>query len=680
MSDRPASPLSDELVVFVLAAVAFVLMAAPGITWMDDGELAAAAYALGGAHPPGHPVHTLLGKLATLIPVGEIGFRVTLVSALSMAATASGVVALARTLVPGERVASLVAGGLVVLSPVAQVNASRVEVYGPVAAMVVWATACALRFCRAAEDEGRAADALVAAVLFGCAAAVHPVIAAAAAVVPALAVIRAAGVRLIRIGPWALLLGLLPLIAYAQLAVRAGAASPPLMVWGDPTSAGALWTLVTGANYQGNFALAGLAGRFSGLALLVGEGMGLGILVGGLVGLGTGAATGLRGAGTVLLSAACVIGGAALQARFNPDMPGYVLPALALLAAGLAPAIGAGLRMLPSVPTGPRRHLVAAALALPLVAVGLAGRTARATDSGFRRGDDPTRRVAATVGQMPPGPAAYVVHGDDALFPALYERIVAGYRPDVAIVNGELMRDRWFVTQVDRSLPALYVPFVNDGRRYPSMVEALVTGNLMAGRPVGGDEWIWRTGKPSPAAPMGRGYRYGPEPTRAAPAPPPPDYRGAVGARVAGRIGLTRALYEAARGRLPAAVTATALSNRFAGDEDALAAATPDPGRPVLYGLVPHKTPIFIFARWQAELFGDDLAWIAGLPPPDPAVAGAVYERRVHLVWRQVLSGAIAVDALPDGVLDADAYRVLGDLLAKRNPAASRAAYRRAGE
>lgn len=680
MTDAAAPRWSDELIVFVLAAAAFALMAAPGITWMDHGELAAAAFTLGGAHPPGHPVHTLLGKLATLIPVGEIGFRVTLVSALSMAATASGVVALARTLVPSERVASLVAAGLVVLSPVAQVNATRVEVYGPVAALVVWATVRVLRFCRAAEDDRRAADVLVAAVLFGCAAAIHPVIAAAAAVAPAVAVIRASGVRLLRIGPWALLLGLLPLIAYAQLPARAGAASPPFLVWGDPTSAGALWKLVTGANYQGNFALAGMAGRFAGLALLVGEGMGLGILIGGLIGLGTGAATGLRGAGTVLLSAVCVIGGAALQSAFNPDMPGYVTPALALLAAGLAPAIGVGLRMLPSVPTGGRRHLIAGALALPLVAVGLAGRTARATDSGFRRGDDTTRRVADTIGRMPPGPGAYVTHGDDALFPALYERIVAGYRPDIALVDSELMRDRWFVAHVDRSLPQLYVPFVDDGRRYPSMAEALVTGNLMAGRPVGGDEWLWRAGKGSPAAPMGRGYRYGHEPERPVPAPPPPDYRGEVGARVAGRIGLTRGLYEASRGRLPAAVTAAGLSRRFAGDTAALAAATPDAARPVLYGLVPRETPVFIFARWQAELFGDDLAWIAGLPAPDPAVAGAVYERRVHLAFRRVLSGTLAVDAIPAGVLDAAAYRALGAILAERDPAGSRAAYRRAAE
>ena len=679
MTDASPRRWPDELIVFVLAAAAFTLMAAPGITWMDDGELAAAAFTLGGAHPPGHPVHTLLGKLATLIPVGEIGFRVTLVSALSMAATASGVVALARTLVPGERVASLVAAGLVVLSPVAQVNATRVEVYGPVAALVVWATVRALRFCRAAEDDRRASDALVAAVLFGCAAAIHPVIAAAAAVAPAVAVIRAAGVRLVRIGPWALLLGLVPLIAYAQLPARAGAASPPFLVWGDPTSAGALWKLVTGANYQGNFALAGLPGRFAGLALMVGEGMGLGILIGGLVGLGTGAATGLRGAGTVLLAAVCVIGGAALQSAFNPDMPGYVTPALALLAAGLAPAIGAGLRMLPSMP-GARRHLVAGALALPLVAVGLAGRTARATDSGFRRGDDTTRRVADTVGRMPPGPGAYVTHGDDALFPALYERIVAGCRPDIALVDGELMRDRWFVTHVKRSLPALYVPFVDDDRRYPSMAEALVTGNLMAGRPVGGDEWLWRTGKASPAVPMGRGYRYGPEPEQPAPPPPPPHYRGEVGARVAGRIGLTRGLYEASRGRLPAAVTAAGLAERFAGNTAALAATTPDPARPVLYGLVPRETPAFIFSRWQAELFGDDLAWIAGLPAPAPAVAGAVYERRVHLAFRRVLSGVLAVDAIPAGVLDAAAYRALGAILGKRDPAGSRAAYRRAGE
>jgi len=81
-----------EGAVFAIAAALYVVLAAPGVGWMDSGELTAAAWSLGGAHPPGHPAHSLLGKLASLAPLGEIAFRVNLLSGVAMAAALAGVV------------------------------------------------------------------------------------------------------------------------------------------------------------------------------------------------------------------------------------------------------------------------------------------------------------------------------------------------------------------------------------------------------------------------------------------------------------------------------------------------------------------------------------------------------------------------------------------------------------
>ncbi|KFQ44177.1 Transmembrane protein 260, partial [Nestor notabilis] len=54
------------------------------------GELITAAYELGVAHPPGYPLFTLLAKLATgLLPVGSPAFRVNLLCSLLGAAAAS---------------------------------------------------------------------------------------------------------------------------------------------------------------------------------------------------------------------------------------------------------------------------------------------------------------------------------------------------------------------------------------------------------------------------------------------------------------------------------------------------------------------------------------------------------------------------------------------------------------
>jgi len=51
------------------------------VSFGDSGDLVTAAFEMGVPHPPGYPLHTILGKLFTiLIPIGEIAFRVNLVS------------------------------------------------------------------------------------------------------------------------------------------------------------------------------------------------------------------------------------------------------------------------------------------------------------------------------------------------------------------------------------------------------------------------------------------------------------------------------------------------------------------------------------------------------------------------------------------------------------------------
>ena len=61
----------------------------------DTFEFQVVAYRLGIAHPTGYPLYLLLGKLATLLPIGSIAWRVNLVSA---ACAAGAVLMLYRTL------------------------------------------------------------------------------------------------------------------------------------------------------------------------------------------------------------------------------------------------------------------------------------------------------------------------------------------------------------------------------------------------------------------------------------------------------------------------------------------------------------------------------------------------------------------------------------------------------
>lgn len=76
---RPG-PSGSEL--FFAAAlpsyILYVRTLAPTVTSEDSGELITAAYTLGIAHPPGYPLWCILGKLFSLIPLGNVAWRVNL--------------------------------------------------------------------------------------------------------------------------------------------------------------------------------------------------------------------------------------------------------------------------------------------------------------------------------------------------------------------------------------------------------------------------------------------------------------------------------------------------------------------------------------------------------------------------------------------------------------------------
>jgi len=64
------------LLAFALVSVG----ASPAAAWLDAGELAAAGYELGVMHPPGMPGLAALLQVATLLPLGPVGWRMALVS------------------------------------------------------------------------------------------------------------------------------------------------------------------------------------------------------------------------------------------------------------------------------------------------------------------------------------------------------------------------------------------------------------------------------------------------------------------------------------------------------------------------------------------------------------------------------------------------------------------------
>ena len=70
-----------------VAFAVYVRTLAPTVMWYDMGEFATASYVLGVAHNSGYPLYLLLGKLFTFLPVGDIAYRVNLMSAFFGAMT-----------------------------------------------------------------------------------------------------------------------------------------------------------------------------------------------------------------------------------------------------------------------------------------------------------------------------------------------------------------------------------------------------------------------------------------------------------------------------------------------------------------------------------------------------------------------------------------------------------------
>lgn len=349
------------------------------------------------------------------------------------------------------------------------------------------------------------------------------------------------------------------------------------------------------------------------------------IVVGtGLLGAAFGAATGLAPAR--LLCGAIAL--ALVHAIVVDPSPA---PLLALLAVGCAIVPSAVARVVGSE----RRILIVALAGIPLVGAALAtGAELRADDPG----DAPARLATDLIGELPSGPGVIVATSPVTHTAIAYAQGVAGARPDLSLV------------------PPLA----------PTVTDAVVADALRAKQLAVADAPAVGRLDPSRALPRGRGFELRldlPEPTETP--PPPASYASATGDRAAVALALARARYEAGRGRLDAAARAAGLTSRFGAAELAMLSTTaPSRDRPALFGFLP-RLPEPASPRWRLDLFGDDLAWVAGIDQP---LVDAPPARKLHGLWRELLSGVRAADDPDIAALGPEAVAATRELLAATRP------------
>jgi len=85
---------------------------APTVYALDSAEYVAAAYNLGVPHPTGYPLYLLLGKLFTFLPVGDVAYRMNLMSAFFASGTVLVVYQLSYLLSRRVLISASVAGYL----------------------------------------------------------------------------------------------------------------------------------------------------------------------------------------------------------------------------------------------------------------------------------------------------------------------------------------------------------------------------------------------------------------------------------------------------------------------------------------------------------------------------------------------------------------------------------------
>ncbi len=97
-----------SFLVFIVSLLFFLFFQTTSIYGGDAGDLVTSAYLHGVAHPPGFPLYTFLGFLASKLPISTVAFRVGLLSSFSGAGTIAILFLLLRD-ITRNRIASLLA-------------------------------------------------------------------------------------------------------------------------------------------------------------------------------------------------------------------------------------------------------------------------------------------------------------------------------------------------------------------------------------------------------------------------------------------------------------------------------------------------------------------------------------------------------------------------------------------
>lgn len=425
--------------VLVSSGLTYLFTLAPTVTSEDSGELIAAAYHWGIAHPPGYPLWTILcGLFIRVVPLGSIAWQANLFSALC--SSLSTIPLCATLLSCGVRRSAAVAAALVwAFSGTLWSQSVITEVYGLNAllcSLLVWVF---VKWHHSHEKRWL----LWASLFFGLGMSNHHTIAFVALALGVWALALKPGLlkdwKLIGLSLAAFVVGLMP---YSYLPIRAQA-NPP-MNWGNPATASAFFEHVSRAQYGATAPLRvreqRSIARFSRQSAYL-----AGVLIGDLTPPVVLASLGgvllllwrknPLGWMVVLLFLSCgflflLMSNIDLDRTFRFAMKVFFIPLSLALAMSLAFALDGLAEWIERHVRG-RTHAMIGACLLLVPLLPAISNYRRCDYSKYRYAYDHAKNMLASM--LPD--AIFFPTGDHNTFPLMYLTMVEGVRPDVSIAD-----------------------------------------------------------------------------------------------------------------------------------------------------------------------------------------------------------------------------------------------------
>jgi hypothetical protein len=485
----------SAVAVFLIALIVYGWTLAPTVTPTDSGELILAAYGLGVAHPPGVPLWVMLAHVASLVPIGSVAVRINFSSAIFAALacamltlvvaellfTASCLAAPRRTNKVTRQASNIQssntgflifapavgAGLLMAFSRTLWAYATITEVYALNAMLVLLVFFLVVRWRRRiieTRTDSRAAVAThdtwiyAAAFVFGLAMGVHHV--TVGLTLPAIAVLvyRTEGLKffisrrllyaaLISIGALILVYSYLPWAASRS----------PAMNWGNTRSLQEIWWHITGRQYRVFFSFSSsiMKAQFVEFCRMALREFGfpwlpltLFLALGGLVS----AYKRDRTAFWFLLLIIIADLGYCLSYEIAEDKDAYYLPAFI----SIAIAAGFGVRWLVQF-AGSKRSPSWTLYAAAATAIIVTSATAFAANWPFNNrkydfiADDYVENLFSTI-----APHGLLLTQDwQVVSPMFYVQEIEQRRPDVKVVDINLLRRSWYFDYLKHAHPDL---------------------------------------------------------------------------------------------------------------------------------------------------------------------------------------------------------------------------------